>query len=194
MAFAECTWIVVHTWWPVSMNCITWRAASASRISETMPLAGWIRQKCISASLKWPARSSPSPEVGTAICTAPRYAVFDRVLDGHQIELAAELGHLQGEIGGERGRLAVARRAADEHTAMGRHADPGEQGGFGCRETETLQGHAGVEPVGIEHAREQVIAVPARGGRAGSAAPRCPPASGTWPPARIENPWNEPRR
>ena len=42
---------------------------------------------------------------------------------------------------------------------MGRHADPGEQRGFGCRETEALQGHAGVEPVGIEHACEQMIAV-----------------------------------
>ena len=42
---------------------------------------------------------------------------------------------------------------------MGRHADPGKQGCFGCRETEPLQGHAGIEPVGIEHAREQVIAV-----------------------------------
>ena len=88
-----------------------------------------------------------------------RNAVFDRVLDGHQIELAVELGHLQGEIDGQCGRLAVARGAADEDAAMGRHADPGEQGCFGCRETEPLQGHAGVEPVGIEHAREQVIAV-----------------------------------
>ena len=88
-----------------------------------------------------------------------RNAVFDRVLDGHEIELAAELRHLQGEIGGECGRLAVARGAADEDAAMGRHADPGEQRGFGCRETEALQGHAGVEPVGIEHAGEQMIAV-----------------------------------
>ena len=88
-----------------------------------------------------------------------RNAVFDRVLDGHQIELAVELGHLQGEIDGQCGRLAVARGAADEDAAMGRHADPGKQGCFCCRETEPLQGHAGVEPVGIEHAREQVIAV-----------------------------------
>ena len=88
-----------------------------------------------------------------------RNAVFDRVLDGHQIELAVELGHLQGEVGRQGGRLAVARRAADEDAAMRRHADPGEQRGFGCRETEALQGHAGVEPVGIEHAGEQMIAV-----------------------------------
>ena len=32
-----------------------------------------------------------------------RNAVFDRVLDGHQIELAVELGHLQGEIDGQCG-------------------------------------------------------------------------------------------
>ena len=106
----------------------------------------------------------PGPLVAQARC---RYgdldralnAVFDRILDGHEIELAVELGHLQGEIDGQCGRLAVARGAADEDAAVGRHADTGEQGCFGCRETEPLQGHAGVEPVGIEHAREQVIAV-----------------------------------
>ena len=106
----------------------------------------------------------PGPLIAQARCghrdlDGARNAVFDRVLDGHQIELAVELGHLQGEIDGQCGRLAVARGAADEDAAMGRHADPGKQGCFGCRETEPLQGHAGIELVGIEHAREQVIAV-----------------------------------
>ena len=109
MALAEWTWIVVHTWCPVSMNCSTWRAASASLISETMPDAGWTRQKCINASRKCLPRSSPEPVVGTRDLHRARNGVLHRVLDGHDIELALRFLHLEREVGGQRRGLAVPR-------------------------------------------------------------------------------------
>ena len=86
-------------------------------------------------------------------------AVFDRILEGDEVELPVHLGHLQGEVDGHRGGLAVAGAPADEDAALHRHADLGEQRRLGVGEAKPLQGHALVETVAVEQAGEQMVGV-----------------------------------
>ena len=88
-----------------------------------------------------------------------RDGVFHRVLDGHDIELAFRLLHLQREVGGQGGGLAVAGAAAEEDAAPERHADLGEDLGLFRREAEALQGRAALDAVAVEEAGEEVVAV-----------------------------------
>ena len=89
----------------------------------------------------------------------PRDGVFHRVLDGDDVELALRLLHLQCEVGGQGGGLAVARRAAEEDAAPERHADLGEDLGLLRGEAEALQGRAALDAVAVEEAGEEVVAV-----------------------------------
>ena len=86
-------------------------------------------------------------------------AVFDRILEGDEVELPVHLGHLQGEVDGHRGGLAVAGAPADEDAALHGHAYLGEQRRLGVGEAKPLQGHALVEAVAVEQAGEQVVGV-----------------------------------
>ena len=88
-----------------------------------------------------------------------RDGVFHRVLDGHDIELAFRLLHLQREVGGQGGGLAVAGAAAEEDAAPERHADLGEDLGLFRGEAEALQGRAALDAVAVEEAGEEVVAV-----------------------------------
>ena len=90
----------------------------------------------------------------------PRDGVFHRVLDGHDIELALRLLHLQREVGGQGGGLAVAGAAAEEDAAPERHADLGEDLGlFRLRSRGSPGSCLSLDAVAVEEAGEEVIAV-----------------------------------
>ena len=88
-----------------------------------------------------------------------RNGVFHRVLDSDHVELSLRFLHLEREIGGQRGGLAVPRSSAEEDAAPEREADLGEHRRLLCGEAEALQGGALLDAVAVEEAREQMIAV-----------------------------------